>query len=315
LAGGIVRPARHSVLDQEEYRMGFDSDAILKWLLTTGVRIGAIVLGAVIVLAIVRVIIARARRRLGPPEKVGVERAKRTDTLAKLIENIIRVVVSVGAVIMILDHVGIEVGPLLAGAGIVGLALSFGAQSLVKDLINGFFILLENNINVGDVAEIAGVAGVVEKVGLRVTLLRDLEGKLHAVPNGEIKTISNLTKEWSRAVLDIGVSYRENVDRVIEVLRSIGDGLRSDETIGPLILEPMEILGVDNLGDSAVTIKVMFKTQPIKQWQVAREFRRRVKRTFDEKGIQIPFPQRTISFEGAAGGAPPRIDVANPSGS
>jgi small conductance mechanosensitive channel len=269
-------------------------DSLVQWLFAHGIRVAAIILVAFIVVRIFRLMIRRLKERIGPPEEVEVERAKRTETLARIILQIVRIVVLVIAVLMCLKEVGIDIGPLLAGVGIVGLAVGFGAQSLVKDIISGFFILLENRMNVGDVVRIAGEAGLVESVGLRVTVLRDLEGKVHVIPNGEITTLTNMTKEWSRAVLDIGVAYKEDVDRVIDVLKEIGRGLEQDETFGPLIIEPMEVLGLDSFGDSSVIIKVMFKTQPIKQWTVAREFRLRIKRAFDEKGIEIPFPHRTL---------------------
>ncbi|MGD1048889.1 MAG: mechanosensitive ion channel domain-containing protein [Candidatus Krumholzibacteriaceae bacterium] len=277
------------------------TSTFLKWLLSTGIRIGVIVAVMVFTLGLIRMLVVRYKRRLGVTEKMDPERAKRADTLAKIIENTLRVAILVAAILMILRQVGIEIAPLLAGAGIVGLAVSFGAQSLVKDIINGFFILLENNMNIGDVVEIAEKTGTVEKMNLRVTTLRDLEGKMHVVPNGSISTITNMTKEWSRAVLDVGVAYREDIDDVIEVLRGIGDGLRSDPVFGPLITEPMEILGVESFGDSAVNIRIMFTTKPVKQWQVAREFRRRLKKTFDEKGIRLPFKHHMLYF-GDAGG-------------
>jgi small-conductance mechanosensitive channel len=269
-------------------------DSLVQWLLAHGIRVAAIIVVAFIVIRIFRLIIRRFKERIVPPEEVEMERAKRTETLARILLQIVRIVVIVAAVLMCLKEVGIDIGPLLAGVGIVGLAVGFGAQSLVKDIISGFFILLENRMNVGDVVKIAGEAGLVESVGLRVTVLRDLEGKVHVIPNGEITTLTNMTKEWSRAVLDVGVAYKEDVDHVIEVLKEIGRELEQDETFGPLIIEPMEVLGLDSFGDSSVNIKVMFKTQPIKQWTVAREFRLRIKRVFDEKGIEIPFPHLTL---------------------
>ena len=205
-----------------------------------------------------------------------------------------RVVVLTAVLLMILKEIGIDIGPLLAGAGVVGLAVGFGGQSLVKDVIGGFFILLENHMNVGDVVEIAGKSGLVESINLRVTTLRDLEGKVHVVPNGEITTLTNMTKEWSRALVEIGVAYKEDVDMVIGILGEVAAEMREDAEYGPMMLEPLEVLGLDSFGDSSVNIKVMMKTLPIKQWAVAREFRRRVKKTFDERGIEIPFPHVTL---------------------
>lgn len=274
--------------------MGIQWGEVSHWLLTSGIRIGAIIIGSFFVIRLFRVLIEKSKDKLSPPEKVGIERRKRTETLARIMETTARVLVLLAAFLMVLKEVGIEIGPLLAGAGILGLAVSFGAQNLVRDVISGFFILLENHMNVGDVVQIAGVAGLVESMGLRVTVLRDLEGKVHIVPNGEIKVVTNMTKGWSRAVIEIGVAYKEDVDHVMDVLRRVGDELKNDTEYGPMILEPMEILGLDSFGESSVNIKVLFKTEPIKQWTVAREFRRRVKKVFDAEGIEIPFPHVTL---------------------
>ncbi|MBI3082873.1 MAG: mechanosensitive ion channel family protein [Candidatus Omnitrophica bacterium] len=194
----------------------------------------------------------------------------------------------------ILETIGINVAPLLAGVGIAGLAFGFGGQYLIRDLINGIFILFEGQYRINDVIKVGDLAGVVENVNLRVTVLRDLEGRVIYIPNGEIKAVINMTKEWSRAVFNIGVAYKENVDRVMDVLKELGRELRQDAVFGKLILEDLQMLGVDEFGESQVTIKCFFKTVPIKQWDVAREFRRRVKNRFDELGIEIPFPHRTL---------------------
>jgi small conductance mechanosensitive channel len=229
-----------------------------------------------------------------PKDEPQGEAEERAKTLFQILWHILRVTIWVMAIIMVLGQLGLQVGPILAGVGIMGLAVGFGAQSLVKDVINGFFLMLENHYSVGDVVRTAGVAGRVEAVTLRVTTLRDLQGRVHVIPNGQIETLSNYTKQWSRAVLDIGVAYKEDVDEVIEVLKEVGEELRKDEQFKAFITEPMNILGVEDLGDSEVTIRMFFTTQPLKQWDVSREFRRRVKKAFDEKGIEIPFPHRTI---------------------
>ncbi|TFG90558.1 MAG: mechanosensitive ion channel family protein, partial [Candidatus Atribacteria bacterium] len=246
------------------------TDIFLQWLIFHGIRILAIAIGAFFVVQIFRLVIRKFRKKLIPPGKLESERAKRAETLVRITENVTQIVIFSAAALMCLREFGIDIAPLLAGVGIVGLAVGFGAQSLVKDVINGFFILLENRMNVRDVVEIAGKSGLVESVGLRVTVLRDLEGKVHVVPNGEITTLTNMTKEWSRAVLEIGVAYKEDVDNVIEVLKEVGDDLNNDEEFGPLLLEPMEMLGIESFGDSSVNIKLMFKTRPIMQWKVAR---------------------------------------------
>ena len=195
---------------------------------------------------------------------------------------------------VILETIGINVAPLLAGVGIAGLAFGFGGQYLIRDLINGIFILFEGQYRINDVIKIGDLAGMVENVNLRVTVLRDLEGRVIYIPNGEIKAVINMTKEWSRAVFNIGVAYKENVDHVMDVLKELGRQLRQDPVFGKLILEDLQMLGVEEFGESQVTLKCFFKTVPIKQWDVAREFRRRVKNRFDELGIEIPFPHRTL---------------------
>ena len=223
--------------------MNIDIDMVVNWLITNGSRIVVIIVGSLLAIWIIRIIINRSKRRLLLPDKFGVERTKRTETLALIVETTLRVVILTGAFLMVLKQVGIEIGPLLAGAGVIGLAVGFGAQSLVKDVIGGFFILFENHMNVGDVVKISGVAGLVESINLRVTVLRDLEGKVHIVPNGEIGVVTNMTKEYSRAVLEIGVAYKENVDRVIEVLEEVGEGMQKDEAFGKLILETIQNIG------------------------------------------------------------------------
>lgn len=273
----------------EEY-----ANIIRDWLLTSGIQILIIVVGAFLCIRILRILIIKSRNRMAASEKTTAERSKRLETLSNIIETTVRVVVLIAALLMVLKEIGINIGPLLAGAGIVGLAVGFGAQSLVKDVISGFFILLENHMNVGDVVRIAGEAGLVESINLRITVLRDLEGRVHIIPNGSIEVVTNFTKEWSRAVLEIGVAYKEDVDRVIEILKEVGEELRQDQEFGPMILEPLDVLGLDSFGSSSVNIKVMFKTQPIKQWTIAREYRRRVKKAFDQQNIEIPFPHVTL---------------------
>ena len=195
---------------------------------------------------------------------------------------------------MILENFGINVAPLLAGAGIAGLAFGFGGQYLIRDLINGIFILLEGQFRVNDVVKIGDLGGLVEAVNLRVTQLRDLEGRVIYIPNGEIKTVINFTKGYSQALFDIGVAYKEKVDDVMAVMKDIARQMQKDSYFGKLILADMEMLGVDAFVDSAVIIKCRMKTLPIKQWEVAREYRRRLKNRFDELGIEIPFPHRTL---------------------
>jgi small conductance mechanosensitive channel len=216
-----------------------------------------------------------------------------------------RVVILVIAILLTFN-VFIDIGPILAGAGILGLAVSFGAQSLVKDVISGFFILFENQFAIGDVIEVAGKSGLVEKMTLRVVQLRDGEGVMHVVPNSEIKVVSNKTRGWSRAVIDVGVPYNENVDRALEVLRDEAAQFSTDKTWGSQLDGPVEVLGVESLSDSAVVLRTMIRTQPGSQWAVAREFRRRIKNRFDRESLEIPFPQRRVHVrvEGGPGSDP-----------
>ncbi len=273
----------------------FSIEQVIQWLATHGLRMAVIVVLALVSTKIVSFITARIEKAVEDEDPTTLsEREKRAATLGRIIRHTWFVMVLVIALLMILNEAGIEIGPMLAGLGIAGLAIGFGAQTLVKDVINGFFILLENNFRVGDVVKIGDVAGLVDSMSLRVTILRDLEGKVHVIPNGSIEVVTNMTKEWSRVVLDVGVAYKEDVDEVMDVLKEIGQALYEDPAFRPLIISPLEILGVDNFGDSSVDIKVMMTTRPLKQWMVARELRRRIKNTFDEKGIEIPFPHRTL---------------------
>jgi len=275
--------------------MPFSLDSIVHWLLTHGVKIGLILLGAFIAYRIVKAMVLKFEKKVRTEEAVvPTELEKRAKTLARIVQTALIGVIMVIGLMMIIRELGLDIGPIIAGAGIIGLAIGFGAQSLVKDVISGFFILMEDQYRVGDVVEVAGIGGLVEQMSLRVTILRDLEGKVHFIPNGSISTATNMTKEWSRAVLDIGVAYKEDPDKVMNVLREVGDEMKKDPAYSGVILEPLQILGVSDFADSAVIIKVMFKTLPLKQWDVGREFRRRVKIAFDEKGIEIPFPHVTL---------------------
>ena len=236
-------------------------------------------------------LINRANRN---EEEDNTETEKRVNTLMGILHGLGRVVIWTLFLMILLNKLGINIGPLLAGAGILGLAIGFGAQELVRDMITGFFILLENQIRTGDVAIINGTGGLVEKIELRTVTLRDFSGVVHIFQNGKIDTLSNMTKEWSAMVFDIGVAYKENTDTVMEVIREVGNKLQEDEVYGPKIIEPIEVFGVDQFGDSAVVIKARIKTRPIEQWNVGREFRRRLKHAFDERNIEIPFPHTTV---------------------
>jgi small conductance mechanosensitive channel len=226
---------------------------------------------------------------------------KRVTTLTRLLLTLSLVVVWAVVMVICLDQIGLDVTPILAGAGIVGLAVGFGAQNLVRDLISGFFLVLENQVRVGDVAVVNGVGGLVEAITFRTIVLRDLAGVVHVVPNGTITTLANMTKGWSGYVIDVGVAYREDTDRVVEIMTEVAEDLRKDPRLGPSILEPIEIFGVDDFKESEVTIKARLKTVPIQQWSVGREYRRRLKKAFDARGIEIPFPHRSLYMGSASG--------------
>jgi moderate conductance mechanosensitive channel len=231
---------------------------------------------------------------IGGEGAAGRAREQRVRTLVSLVRSIGIVVILLITIFSILGILGHDIRPLLAGAGVIGLAISFGAQSLVRDVITGMFILFENQFAVGDVIRIGETGGIVERMTLRVVVLRDVHGVVHIIPNGEIKSVSNMTRSWSRAVLEIGVAYRENVDRVMEVMRDVGRELAEDENWSPLLVEEITVPGIESFGDSSVNIRIMAKTLPLKQWDVARELRRRLKNRFDAEGIEIPFPHRTF---------------------
>ncbi|MGB7063235.1 MAG: mechanosensitive ion channel family protein [Candidatus Zixiibacteriota bacterium] len=284
--------------------------AIGNWFVSTGLRILLIAIITLIVIKGARVLTDRLAAAFRKHE-VDEESKKRASTLSSVVRHILTVVILIVAAMTILGELGVQIGPVLAAAGIAGLAVGFGAQSLVKDVINGFFILLEDQIRVGDVVKVAGQGGVVEKVNLKMTILRDFSGNVHYVPNGSIELVTNMTKEYSRYVFDIGVAYREDVDEVCQVIREVDQDLRNDPDFGRDILEPIEVFGLDQFGDSALIIKARTKTKPIKQWRVAREFNRRLKRKFDQKDIEIPFPHVTLYMgqdkQGEA--APMRVTV------
>lgn len=279
----------------------------VNWAVTTGLQI----LLVLVVMAILnRVLHAAVNRLIGRAGGTDdPERGKRAETLQSIVNSMVSVLVFFTGLVIILGQLGIAIGPILAAAGVLGLAVGFGAQSLVQDVISGFFILLEDQIRVGDVVDIAGKGGLVERVNLRMVILRDVAGNMHFVRNGSIGVVTNMTKEFSRYVFDIGVAYREDVDEVIEVIRQVDEELRADPAYSESILEPIEILGLDRFADSAVIIRARTKTVPIKQWMVGREFNRRLKRAFDQRGIEIPFPHRTLYMGVDKGGGAPALSV------
>ena len=257
------------------------------------------VIALIIILRVARFFISRLKKALikkaEKDETVDESEAeKRIDTLTDILLGAMRIVLYTVFCIMLLGKFGIDIGPLLASAGILGLAVGFGAQELVRDYISGFFMLLEDQLRAGDVAVINGTGGLVENMGLRTISLRDFSGTVHIFQNGKISSLSNMTKDWSAMVFDIGVAYKENVDQVMEIMKQVGDELQNDENFGPSIIEPIEVFGLDSFGDSALVIKARLKTKPIQQWTIGREYRRRLKIAFDAQNIEIPFPHTTV---------------------
>jgi small-conductance mechanosensitive channel len=237
------------------------------------------------------------------------EPSRKLKTLVPLMQTLIRAGAVFAAVLVILEQLNVATGPILAGVGIFGLAVGFASQSLIKDVINGLFILFEDSLSVGDVVTLRGIGGQVEKVTLRAVTIRDLSGNVHVIPNSTIDMITNMTKEYSRYVLDVAVSYREDADAVVAILREIDEAIRRDPAYGRDMLEPLEIMGLDRFEESAIVIRARLKTRPLQQWRIGREFNRRIKKVFDERGIEIPFPHRTLYWGTPKDGAPPPLRV------
>ena len=223
-----------------------------------------------------------------------LERVKRLNTLEQVFRYVVAVLVTLITAMLVLSEVGISIAPILAAAGVLGIAIGFGAQSLVKDYFTGLFLLLENQVRQGDVVEVAGKGGLVEEMTLRYIRLRDYEGSVHYIPNGTIDTVTNRSRNFAHAVIDVGVAYREDVDEVYAVMRDVALELRTDPDFSDKIVEDLEIAGVDQWGDSAVMIRCRFKVRPLEQWGVRRAFLYRLKKAFDASGIEIPYPHLTV---------------------
>ncbi|MBW3554996.1 MAG: mechanosensitive ion channel family protein [Gemmatimonadetes bacterium] len=291
-----LREAGDSLRAQVDAVREFRFVDAINWpaLFADGIRIILIILLAFATYRILKVFTGRLQREVDEPDLSRKRlREQRAHTVASLLNNVGMITIVVLAFLMILGTF-MPIGPLLAGVGVLGLAVSFGAQSLVKDLISGAFMLVEGQFAVGDVVRVKETAGMVEKITLRTIVLRDINGIVHIIPNGTVDTLSNLTKSWSRAVLEIGVAYKEDVDRVMDVMKDEAMKMYADPEWEPLIVEEPVVPGVERFDDSAVTIRIMFKTLPLKQWEVARQYRRRIKNRFDAEGIEIPFPHRTL---------------------
>lgn len=283
-----------------------DSLDIGRWTAVTQhtLRIALILLLAWLVVTVLRRAIRVLRSRL--ESRIDDREAlKRAETLTRVFKYFVTVAVSLVAGMMVLSELGISLAPILGAAGIAGIAIGFGAQSLVKDFFAGFFILFEDQIRTGDVVRIASHSGLVEEITLRHTRLRDYDGNVHYVPNGMIDSVVNMSRGFAQAVMDIGVAYRESIDEVYEVMRETAKAMRADPTFGPRILDDLEIAGVDKWDNSAVVIRCRFRVLALEQWSVRREFLRRLKMAFDAAGIEIPFPHLTIyAGQDKAGNAP-----------
>ncbi|HXE80486.1 MAG TPA: mechanosensitive ion channel family protein [Vicinamibacterales bacterium] len=283
-----------------EVPFGYDLQQAGRWLVGAGLRIPLIVLLAYLVIRIVGTATRRLEDSISQSSAAtadAMERFRRARTLSRLLQNAVSVMVASIALLMVLQQLQINIMPILTGAGIVGLAVGFGAQTLVKDLISGFFLILENQVRVGDVATINGTGGLVEEINLRTVVLRDLNGTVHVFPNGSIERLSNLTKDFSFYVIDIQLDHNADPDVVIAALREIGDELAADPRYKPHILEPLEILGVDSFDDARSTIRTRIKTLPLKQWEVGRELRRRILKGFAARGIEMSHPQLAVHLQ------------------
>jgi moderate conductance mechanosensitive channel len=265
----------------------------LDWFLTQGPGIVVTLIFGFVALKVATFLASKLTAFL-QRDKSDIEFQKRADTLSGVVRWALQTGIIVVTLMMLLGKFGVEIGPIIAAAGIVGLAVGFGAQNLVQDIISGFFILLEDQVRVGDVVQLDGRGGLVERITLRMVVLRDLAGNVHYVRNGKIDVVTNMTKDYSRYVFNIGVAYREDVDEVIGVIKQVDEELRADPEFKDDIIQPIEVMGLDEFGDSALIIKARTTTKPIKQWRVGREFNRRLKMAFDKHGIEIPFPHLTL---------------------
>jgi moderate conductance mechanosensitive channel len=260
----------------------------------TALRVVLILALAWILQAVANRLIRLFRRYMQAKVPSADEQA-RIDTLARVFRNTGAIVIVIVAGTLILGELGISIAPILATAGVAGVAIGFGAQSLIRDYFTGFFLLLEDQLRQGDVVEVAGKGGVVEEVTLRYVRLRDFQGHVHFVPNGEIKVVSNRTRGFAQAAIDVGVSYSVDLEEALAVMREVGRALRADSKWQAKIADEPEILGVEKLDNSAVVLRCRMKVVPaIEQWNVKREFLKRLKKAFDERGIEIPFPQLTV---------------------
>lgn len=260
---------------------------------TASLRIVVIVVAAWVLIVVLQRLVRGVRIRIAA-RLDSDDGARRAETLGRVIRYLVALGVGALAAMLVLGELGVSLAPVLGAAGVVGLAIGFGAQSLVKDYFTGFFILFEDQIRTGDVVRIADLTGAVEDITLRHVRLRDYAGNVHFVPNGLITTVSNMGRGFAQAVVDVGIAYREDVDEALALMREVGAQMRADETFGPRLLDDLDVAGVERWDDSAVVLRCRFKVQPLQQWSVRREYLRRLKVAFDARGIEIPFPHLTV---------------------
>lgn len=268
----------------------------LQWLINHGIKIAVIVIAAILIKSIAKKSIQRIVKAATHSDRPGTDEGeiKRMNTIVRIFSWTVSVLITVIAFMMIAQELGIQIAPLLASAGIVGVAIGFGGQYLVRDVITGFFLIFENQYRIGDVVNMEGLGGVVEDISLRVTTLRDMNGTVHYIPHGEIKKVSNLSKQFAKVNLNVRVSYRTDLNKLIEVINRVGSELASDPNWKDLIDEAPAFLRVDSFDDSAISVKIVGVTKPLQQWSVTGELRKRIKEAFDAEGIEIPLPQRVI---------------------
>ncbi|MDD4031758.1 MAG: mechanosensitive ion channel family protein [Bacteroidales bacterium] len=271
-------------------------ELIIPWILTHGIKIALILAATYILNRILQKLIIRIIQIAVVSDNFSTQEAekKRENTLNQIFSVTIKIIIITITSLMIMQELGMQIGPILASAGVVGLAFGFGGQYLIRDIITGLFIIIENQYRIGDVICVEGICGIVENISLRKTILRDMDGTVHHIPHGEIKKVSNLTKDFSCINLDIGISYNSELEHVINVVNKVGNDLARDPEWAPFIIKPPQFLRVNDFSDSAIVIKITGDTQPLKQWAVAGELRKRIKIAFDKEEIEIPFPQIVI---------------------
>jgi moderate conductance mechanosensitive channel len=281
-----------------ELSVGLHPEQLTQWVTQSGARILLLLFLAYAANRFAGSVIRNAEHEITAGDDLKTnERRKRLHTVGATLRRFFGILIWSAAILMVLRELDVDITPVLTGAGILGLAVGFGAQTLVKDIISGLFLIAEDQVRIGDAAEVNGIGGSVEQINLRTIVLRDLHGVVHTIANGEIRTLANRSKDFSYYVIDIGVGFDDDKDRIVEVVREVAQQLCQDPGFAPSILAPLEVLGVDAFKASEVTLRFRIKTLPLRQWDVGRELRRRIKKAFDAQGIQIPGPQMTVTIK------------------